>query len=67
MTVKDYIEEFYQFKIRFGHVDDEVENVARYLNGLITSIQDEISFLKIKSVEEAHLNALKVEEKLAKK
>lgn len=34
MNVKEYIEEFYKLDIRSRHVDDEVEKVARYLNGL---------------------------------
>ena len=38
MSVKDYIEKFYRLDIRSGHVDDEVEKVARYLNGLRSRI-----------------------------
>ena len=34
MSVKDYIEKFYGLDIRSRHVDDEIEKVARYLNGL---------------------------------
>ena len=34
MIVKEYTGEFYRLDIRYGHVDDEVEKVARYLNGL---------------------------------
>lgn len=34
MIVKDYTEEFYKLDIRSEHIDDEVEKVARYLNGL---------------------------------
>ena len=47
MIVKEYIEEFYRLDIRFGHVDDDVEKIARYINGLRYGIQDEISFVKI--------------------
>lgn len=32
MSVKEYTEEFYRLDIRSGHVDDDVEKVARYLN-----------------------------------
>ena len=67
MSVKEYIEKFYKLDIRFGHVDDEVEKVARYLNGLRTSIQDEISYVKIDSVEEAYKFSLKAEERLTKR
>ena len=38
MSVKEYTKEFYRLYIRFGHVDDEVEKVERYMNGLWTSI-----------------------------
>ena len=50
MSVKDNIEEFYRLDIIYGHVDNEIENVARYLNGLSFGIQDEMSFLKVESV-----------------
>ena len=55
-SVKDYTEEFYRLDIRSGHVDDEVDKVARYLKGLRYGIQDEISFVKLESVEEAYQN-----------
>ena len=38
MSVKDYIEEFYRLDIRSGYVDNEIEKVARYLNGLRSGI-----------------------------
>ena len=60
-------EEFYRLDIISGHVDDDVEKIARYLNGLRSRIQDEISFLKLGSVEEAYQYALKSEEILTKK
>ena len=66
MSVKDYTDEFYRLDPRFGHVDDEIEKVARYLNGLRSRIQDEISFVKLDSVEEAYQYTLKVEEILTK-
>ena len=34
MTVEEYTEEFYRLDIRSGHVDDDVEKIARYINGL---------------------------------
>ena len=67
MTVKDYTEELYRLDIRFGHVDDDVEKIARYINGLRSEIQDEISFVKLESIEEAYQYALKDEEILTKK
>ena len=60
-------EEFYRLDIRSGHVDDDVEKIARYNNGLRSRIQDEISFVKLKSVEEAYQYALKAKEILTKK
>ena len=39
MSVKDYIEEFYRLDIRSIHVDDEIEKVVRYPNGLRFWIQ----------------------------
>ena len=53
--------------IRFGHVDDDVEKIKRYINGLRSGIQDEISFVKFENVEEAYQYALKAEEILTKK
>lgn len=67
MTVKEYTEEFYRLDISSGHVDDDVEKIARYINGLRSRIRDEISVVKLESVEEAYQYALKVEEILTKK
>ena len=54
MSVKDSIEEFYRLYIIYGHVDDEIKNITRYLNGLRFGIQDEMNFVKVDSVEEAY-------------
>lgn len=64
--MKEYTEALYKLNIRSEHVGDEVEQVARYLNGLRMSIQDELSLIKLQSVEEAYQYVLKVEEKLNK-
>ena len=53
--------------IRSRHVDDDVEKIVSYINGLRSRIQDEISFVKLESVEEAYQCALKAEEILSKK
>ena len=53
MTMK-YTKEFYRLDIRSAHVDDDVEKIERYINGLRFGIQDEISFVKLESVEEAY-------------
>ncbi|KAH9322623.1 hypothetical protein KI387_017262, partial [Taxus chinensis] len=67
MSVKEYTEEFYRLTIRLGHIEDDAEKVARYLNGLRLTIQDEIDILMPKSVEEAYRVALRAEEKLSRR
>ena len=67
MIVKDYTKEFYRLDIRSGHVDDDVEKITRYINGLRSRIQDEISFVKLESVEEAYQYAFKAEEIMIKR
>jgi hypothetical protein len=54
MTVKEYTEEFYRLNIRVGHWESDDEKVARYLNGLRYDIQDELSMLTIRMVEDAY-------------
>jgi hypothetical protein len=61
MTVKEYIEEFYRINIRAGHRESDDEKVARYLNGLRYDIQDELSMVTIRTVEDAYHMALKAE------
>jgi hypothetical protein len=67
MTVKEYTEEFYRLNIRAGHRESDDEKVARYMNGLRYDIQDEMSMMTIRNVEDAYQMALKAEEKLARK
>jgi hypothetical protein len=67
MTVKEYIEELYRLNIRAGHRESDDEKVARYLNGLRYDIQDEMSMVTIRMVEDAYHMALKDEEKLSQK
>jgi uncharacterized protein YjbK len=61
LTVKEYTEEFYRLCIRVGHVEEDVEKVARYINGLRYDIHDEISLLTLRTVEDAYQAALKAE------
>ena len=65
MIVKEYTEEFYKLNIRAGHRERNDEKVARYMNGLRYDIQDEMSMVTIRMVEDAYQMALKVEEKLS--
>ena len=67
MTVKEYTEEFYKVSIRAGQIQDTNKKVARYVNGLRMNIQDGISVLSPKIVEEAYQMVLKAEEKLLRK
>jgi hypothetical protein len=67
MTVKEYTKEFYRLNIRAGHRESDDEKVARYLNGLRYDIQDELSMVTIRTVEDAYQMALKAEEKLSRK
>ena len=67
MNVKEYTKEFYRLDIRSRHVDDDVEKISRYINGLRSRIQDEISFVKLECLEEAYQYALKAKEILKKK
>jgi hypothetical protein len=67
MTVKEYTEEFYRLNIRVGHRKSDDEKVVRYMNGLRYDIQDEMSMVTIRTVEDAYQMALKAEEKLSQK
>jgi hypothetical protein len=66
-TVKEYIEEFYRLNIRTGQRERDEEKVARYINGLRYEIQDELSMMLVRTVEDAYQFVLKAEEKLARK
>jgi hypothetical protein len=67
MSVKEYIEEFYKLNIRARHQESDDEKLARYMNGLRYDIQDQMSMITIRTVEDAYQMALKAEEKLSRK
>lgn len=67
MSVKEYTEEFYKLSIRTRHAEDDLEKVARYINGLRYEIQDEIGLLSLKTVEDAYQVGLKAKEKILRK
>jgi hypothetical protein len=67
MSVKEYTEEFYRLNIRAGHRESDDEKVARYMNGLRYDIQDEMSMMTIRMVEDAYHMDLKAKEKLSRK
>jgi hypothetical protein len=67
MSLKEYTEEFYKLNIRAGHRESDDEKVSRYMNGMRYDIQDEMSMMIIRSVEDAYQMALKAEEKMSRK
>jgi hypothetical protein len=67
MTIKEYTEEFYRLNIRIGQWERDEEKVAIYINGLRYEIQDELSMMSVKTVEDAYQFVLKAEEKLTRK
>ena len=67
LTVREYTEEFYKVNLRAGYVEESAEKIARYLNGLQMEIQDEISMISPRTMEEAYQCALRVEENLLRK
>jgi hypothetical protein len=52
--VREYTEEFYKVNLRAGYVEDSSEKTVRYINGLRMEIQDEISMLSPRTMEEAY-------------
>jgi hypothetical protein len=65
MIVKEYTEEFYELNIKEGHREIDDENISRYMNVLRYDIQDEMSMVTIRMVEDSYQMALKAEEKLS--
>jgi D-serine dehydratase len=67
MTVKEYTEDFYKLNIKTGQREKDEEKFSRYINGLRYEIQDDISMMSVRTVEDAYQFALKVEENLTRK
>jgi hypothetical protein len=67
MIVKEYTKEFYKMNIRTGQREKDEEEIGRYINGLRYEIQDEISMMSVRTMEDAYQFTLKEEEKLARK
>jgi hypothetical protein len=53
-SVQEYTEEFYRLLIRVGHAEANKEKVAHYISGLRPSIQEELSLVRMTSIEEAY-------------
>jgi hypothetical protein len=52
LSVKEYTKYFYKMNIRVGHRENDEEKVGRYINGLRYEIQNEISMMKMRIVED---------------
>ena len=55
MSVKEYTEDFYRINIRAGHRESDDKKVSRYMNGLQYDIQDEMSMITIRNVENVEM------------
>ena len=64
LTVREYTEEFYKENLRAGYIEDTYEKTARYINGLIMDIQEEMSMLSPSAMEEDYHYALRAKEKI---
>ena len=65
--MREYTEEFYKVKLRTGYVEESTKKDARYVNGIRMDIQEEISMISPRTMEEAYQCALRAEEKIARK
>ena len=65
--MKEYTEEFYKINLRAVYIEDIVEKVARFLNGLRFDIQDERSLVIPTNIYEAYQYALKQEERMQRR
>jgi purine nucleoside phosphorylase len=53
-SVKEYTKEFYKMSIRAGHRENDEEKVARYINGPRYEIQDEITMVTMRTMEDVY-------------
>lgn len=67
MDVMTYTKKFHKLSIIVGHVEDEVEKIARYINGLKFNIQDQLSLSTPRTVEECFQLVVREEEKLKRR
>ena len=61
--MEELTKKFYQLSIRVDHQETNEQLVARYVNCLKFSIQDELNMHRVRNVEEVYQLALKVVEK----
>ena len=67
LTMREYTEEFYKVNLRARYVEESTEKAARYSNGLRMDIQEEISMISPRTMEEAYQCTLRAEEKITRK
>lgn len=64
--VQEYTKDLYQFLIRMGRSQGNKEKVVHYINGLRSSIQEELIMAIMSTIEDAYQFSLEVEGKLSK-
>ena len=67
LNVREYTEELYKVNLRARYVEESPEKPARYVNGLRMDIQEEISMISPRMMEEAYQCALRAEENIMRK
>ena len=53
LIVREYTKEFYKVNLKAGYVEESEEKAVRYVNGLRMDIQEEISMISPRTMEEA--------------
>lgn len=61
--MQEHTNDFYKISMCIEHQEDDDQMVARYINGLKFTIQDELIMHHVNSMEEAYQLTLKAEEK----
>lgn len=67
IIVKEYTREFHRILITIGHVEETKEKVSRYINGLRPIIQEEITLVRVITMEDAYQIAYQIEDKMKKR
>ncbi|XP_059067510.1 uncharacterized protein LOC131858325 [Cryptomeria japonica] len=63
LDVSTYTQEFHNLTLKAKMFETEKQKLARYINGLKYSIQDELTLVSVESVHKCFQLALKIEEK----
>ncbi|XP_059067542.1 uncharacterized protein LOC131858346 [Cryptomeria japonica] len=63
LDVSTYTQEFHNLTLKAKMFETEKQKLARYINGLKYSIQDELTLVNVESVHKCFQLALKIEEK----